>query len=310
MAVLLWSSPDDPRDIWVPELERSLPEVEIRAAPEFGERAEIDYALVWKPEPGMLASLPNLKVIFSIGAGADHILADPERPTHVPIVRMIDSYLRDMMAEYALLAVLYFHRFMPAYRREQAEEVWNRRWPHYTPETSIAVLGLGAIGQDIAHKLAALGFQVHGWSRTPHRIPGITCHHGPGGLKAMLPECKYLLCVLPLTDETRGIISAGTLALLPEGAVVVNLGRGGHVVDEDLLAALDSGHLEGAFLDVFNAEPLPPRHPYWHHPKVVMTPHIAGEIVPRSAAGTVAENVRRHQRGEPMVGILDLERGY
>jgi len=299
-----------PREIWIPELERGLPEVEVRAAPEFGDRAEIDYALVWKPEPGMLASLPNLKVIFSIGAGADHILADPERPPQLPVVRMIDGYLRDMMSEYALLAVLYFHRFMPAYRREQAAEVWHRRWPHYTPETGIGLLGLGAIGQDIAEKLTRLGFPVHGWSRTPHQISRITCHHGAGGLDEMLPHCRYLVCVLPLTEATRGIINARTLARLPVGAVVVNLGRGGHVVDEDLLAALDSGHLEGAFLDVFNAEPLPRGHPYWRHPKVVMTPHIAGEIVPRSAARSVAENIRRHQRGEPLLGVLELDRGY
>ncbi len=310
MTVLLFSSEEDPIDLWVPELQRNLPEAEIRVAPEFGDKSEIGYALVWKPKPGMLASLPNLRAIFSVGAGADHILVDPERPKQLPVVRMIDAYLRDMMSEYAILGVLHFHRLMPEYQADRATETWHRRWPLYTPECTVGVLGLGAIGIDIATKFRSLGFQVRGWSRTPREIPEIACHHGPEGLAAMLPNCRYLVCVLPLTEQTRGIIDAELLGALPAGAVVVNLGRGGHVVDEDLLAALASGRIAGAFLDVFNDEPLPAGHPYWKHPRVVMTPHVAGEIVPRSAARTVAENIRRHQRGEAMTGVLDLERGY
>lgn len=310
MTVLLFHSPNDPVDLWVPELQRELPEVEIRVTPEIGEPAEIDYALVWKPPTGMLASLPNLRVTFSMAAGVDHILEDAERPTHVPIVRMLDDNLRDMMSEYAILGVLHFHRYMLEYIAEQPSEKWDRRWPIYTPETHVGVLGLGAIGLDVAEKFRVLGFQVHGWSRTPSEVAGITCHHGPEGLWAMLPLCRYLVCVLPLTDATRGIIGAETLAALPEEAVVVNLGRGGHVVDEDLLAALDSGRLRGAFLDVFNEEPLPADHPYRRHPKVVMTPHVAGELVPKSCARSIARNLRDHLAGEPMRGVLDLERGY
>ncbi|MDP6704744.1 MAG: glyoxylate/hydroxypyruvate reductase A [Alphaproteobacteria bacterium] len=310
MTVLLFSSKEDPVDLWVPELQKNLPDVKIRVAPEFGDKSEIEYALVWKPPFGMLASLPNLKAIFSVGAGADHILADPERPQHLPVVRMIDDYLRDMMSECAILGVLHFHRMMPAYEADRTEEIWQRRWPHYTPDCTVGVLGLGAIGRDIAAKLGVLGFPVHGWSRTPRSVAGMTCHHGADGLAAMLPHCRYLVCVLPLTDETRGIIDAALLAQLPNGAIVVNLGRGGHVVDDDLLAALATGHISGAFLDVFNEEPLPEGHPYWHHPQVAMTPHVAGEIVPRSAARTVAENLRRHQRGEEMTGVMDLTRGY
>jgi glyoxylate/hydroxypyruvate reductase A len=310
MTVLLWSSSDDPPDIWVPAMRRALPEDEVRVPPDLGDRSEIEYALVWKPAPGLLASLPNLKAIFSIGAGCDHILADPERPKHVPVVRMVDDNLTAMMSEWAVLAVLYFHRFMPTYRQDQANEAWNRLWPNYTPETALGVLGLGAIGRDVAEKLRLFGFEVHGWSRSPREVPGIVCHHGANGLQAMLPHCRQLLCVLPLTPETRGIVDAGLLRQLPEGAYVINLGRGGHVVDDDLLAALDSGHIAGAFLDVFNREPLPKGHPYWRHPKVVTTPHVAGEIVPRSAAKTVVENIRRHQRGEPMLGLLDLDKGY
>ena len=308
--VILFHSPDDPVDLWVPELQRQMPDTEIRVSPDVGEAAEVDYALVWKPPPGLLATLPNLRAILSIAAGIDHILADPERPVHLPIVRMVDPNLRDMMSEYALLGVLYFHRFMPEYLDERPLRQWDRRWPVYTPETTVGVLGLGAIGADVARKLRIMGFQVHGWSRTPREVPGIACHHGRDGLARMLPDCRYLVCVLPLTDDTRGIIDADLIGRLPPDAVVLNLGRGGHVVDHDLLAALDSGHLRGAFLDVFHQEPLAADHPYWRHPKVVMTPHVAGELVPQSCARSVARNVRADLAGEPMSGVVDLDRGY
>ena len=308
--VLLFSSPDDPVALWLPELQRSLPEFEVRAAPEIGEPAEIDYALVWKPPPAVLAGFVNLKAILSVAAGIDHILADPERPKHLPIVRMVDANLRDMMSEYALLAVLYFHRFLPEYLAERSERRWDRRWPLYTPETWVGVLGLGAIGADVARKLRLMGFRVHGWSRTPKQLADVVCHDGPAGLRRMLPDCRYLVVVLPLTPDTAGIVNAETVRLLPRDAAVVNLGRGGHVVDADLLAALDDGHLRGAFLDVFHQEPLPPDHPFWRHPKVVMTPHVAGELVPLSCARAVAHNVRAHLAGRPMTGVVDLDRGY
>lgn len=309
MPTLLFSSPEDPVDLWVPGLRAAMPDVEVRAAPDCGDLAEIDYALVWKPVPGFLASLPNLRLIMSIAAGVDHILADPALP-ELPIVRMSDAYLTAMMAEYAVLGVLHFHRYMPEYQAEQGQAVWHRRWPRYTPESIVGVLGLGAIGAEVARKLAALEFPVHGWSRTAKTLPGITCHHGEDGLAALLAQSQYLVCVLPLTGETRGIINAKSLAALPQGAAVINLARGGHVVDDDLLAALESGHISGAFLDVFNEEPLPPAHPYWRHPKVVMTPHVAGEIVPRSAAKAVAETIRRDQAGEPLLNLYKRDVGY
>jgi glyoxylate/hydroxypyruvate reductase A len=310
MTVLLFSSPEDPAELWVPALQAALPDVEVRVAPEIGDPAEIDYALVWKPAPGFLASLPNLKVIFSIAAGVDHILSDPDRPKQLPVVRMVDDYLKDMMSEYAILGVLHFHRYMPKYQAQQRARKWDRGWPLYTPETQVGVLGLGEIGAHVARRLAGLGFQAHGWSRTPKQVDGIACHHGETGLFEMLPGCQYLVGVLPLTAQTRGIFNAKTLAALPKGAVVVNLGRGGHVVDDDLLAALDSGQIGGAFLDVFNTEPLPEGHPYWTHPRVAVTPHVAGELVPKSCARSVARNVRRHQAGEPLLYVVDLDRGY
>lgn len=310
MTTMLFQSSVDKPERWVPELQRQMPELELRIWPDVGDVTAVDYALVFEPPEGMLAGLPNLKVIFSLAAGVDHILRDPSVPPEIPVVRMVDDNLRAMMTEYATLAVLYYHRYLPEYFAQQAEKVWETIWPAYTPDTAVGVLGLGAIGRDVAGRLAAFGFQVHGWSRTEKSVEGITCHWGDEGLRAMLGRSKYLVCVLPLTAETRGIINAQALAALPPGACVVNIGRGGHVVDNDLLAALDSGHLRGAFLDVFRTEPLPPEHRYWSHPKVRMTPHNAGEIVPRSAAKRVIENLRRHLAGEPLPNRLERGRGY
>ena len=310
MATLLFSSREDPPELWVPALQKEMPDLEVRIHPEIGDPAEIKYALTYYAPHGLLASLPNLRLIHSISAGIDHLIADPELPRHLPLVRMVDDFLKDMMSEFAIYAVLHFHRHMPRYRQQQERAEWERGWPTYTPETVVGVLGLGTIGGAVASKLAALGFQVHGWSRSAKYLPGLTCHHGAEGLRAMAALAKYLICLLPLTKATRGILGAELIRSLPEGAVVINLGRGGHVVDEDLLAALDDGHLGGAFLDVFDQEPLPSSHRYWSHPKVVVTPHIAGEIVPRSAAAEVARNIRRFEAGEELPTHLDLDRGY
>jgi len=310
MTTMVFQSSVDKPERWLPELQACMPELELRTWPNVGDAAEVEYALVFEPPEGMLAGLPNLKVIFSLAAGVDHILRDSSIPPRIPVVRMVDDNLRNMMSEYATLAVLYYHRWLPEYFARQAETVWETIWPAYTPDTVVGVLGLGAIGRDVAAKLAAFGFRVHGWSRSEKSIPGITCHWGNGGLMAMLGQSHYLVCVLPLTADTRGIINARALAALPRGACVINIGRGGHVVDDDLLAALDSGHLRGAFLDVFNTEPPPPAHRYWSHPKVRMTPHNAGEVVPRSAAKRVIENLRRHLAGEPLPNLLNRGRGY
>lgn len=310
MTTLMFASPEDPVSLWVPALQNAMPELDIRVHPDLGDPADIEYALVYKPPRGLLARLPNLKLIQSIAAGCDHILADPELPEGIPICRMVDDYLRAMMTEWSVYAVLHFHRAFPDYRERQQNSIWKRNWPEYTPETDVGVLGLGAIGADIATKLSVMGFRVHGWSGSPKSIEGVNSHSGADGLQEMLGQCRYIVNVLPLTEETRGIINARTLAAMPAGSHVINLGRGGHVVDEDLLAALDSGHIAGAFLDVFNTEPLPAEHPYWQHPKVVVTPHVAGELVPRSCANTVVANIRRHQAGEPLLYVLDRERGY
>ncbi len=310
MSTILMASNQDPVDLWREGLAKEMPELDFRAYPDVGDPAEIDYALVYWPPHGLIASLPNVKAVLSIAAGCDHILADPQLPDHLPIVRMVDDYLAAMMAEYAVYGVLHFHRDMHYYRREQLADRWSRAWPLYTPDTAVGILGLGAIGSDCARKLGVMGFQVHGWSREQKNMPGVTCHSGANGLLAMAGQCRYLVCVLPLTARTEGIINAELIAAMPEGGYIINIARGGHQVDGDLLAALDSGQLGGIFLDVFNEEPLPADHPYWQHDKVWMTPHVAGELVPRSCAKSVAANIRRIEAGQPVPDLFDKSRGY
>ena len=306
----LTSSHQNPIDLWRQALSMEMPELEVRTEGDLGNPAEIDYALVYWPPHGLIASLPNLKAILSIAAGCDHILADPQLPPDLPIVRMVDDYLAAMMAEYSVYGVLHFHRDMHYYRNEQLAKRWSRGWPLYTADTVVGVLGLGAVGGECARKLAALGFQVHGWSRRHKYMVGVTCHNGADGLLKMAAQCRFLVCVLPLTSQTEGIINASLLAAMPAGGFVINIARGGNLVDDDLLAALDSGHLGGAFLDVYNEEPLPPAHPYWHHHKVWMTPHVAGELVPRSCAKSVVSSIRLIEAGQPVPNLLDKVQGY
>ena len=258
----------------------------------------------------MLASFPNLKAISSLGFGVDHIFDDPTLPDGVPIVRLVEETLIGQMSEYAVLGILRHHRMLKGYEAAEAEGRWFRELPPDSRATPVGILGLGAIGADCAAKVAGLGFPVRGWSRSARALPGVECFHGPGGLGPMLAESRFLVCLLPLTTETRGIINADTLAALPGGAYVINVARGGHLVDEDLLAAIESGHIAGAMLDVFNREPLPRDHPYWAHPKITVTPHIGGLCVPRLMAPQIVDNVRRARAGRPLLNVVDRERGY
>jgi len=308
---LLFHSNADSKDDWRRRLAALDPTIELRVWPEAGEPAEIDAALVWKPPAGMLATFPNLKLVLSLGMGVDHIFADPELPQGVPIARLVDRDLINRMSEYCALAVLRYHRNADTYDAHQRQ----RKWKALPGEPAgkdrrVGILGLGEIGRDLASKLAPFGFALAGWSRTAKRVPGVESFYGAAGLAPFLARSEILVCLLPLTRETRGILDARAFAALPKGAVVVNAARGGHVVDADLLAALDSGHLAAAQLDVFNQEPLPPEHPFWTHPKVRVTPHNAGITDPNSAAHQIVENLRRLRRGEALLNIVDPARGY
>jgi glyoxylate/hydroxypyruvate reductase len=275
-----------------------------------GNTDDIEIALAWKPKPGLLASLKNLKLIVSLGMGVDHLLADDRLPEGVPIVRIMDEGLVGQMSEYAIFWALWHHRDIEKYAASQRARKWQPEEFVDTLHRPVGVMGLGSIGQDAAKKLAMLGFPTLGWSRTPKTVPGVETFHGRESLATFLSRSTILVNVLPLTRETRGLLDRKLFAALPKGAFVINMGRGGHVVDEDLLAALESGHLAGAALDVFNQEPLPPDHPYWLHPKVHMTPHMAGYTNPRTASPDVIENIKRLRKGQPLINTVDPKTGY
>ena len=301
---------DDPHE-WVGHLQTHLPDLEVRLWPDLGERDDIEFALVWDPPPGELRRCRNLKVIFALGAGVDDVLdPDPYLPEGVPVARLTDESLSRQMTEYVLYTVLHFHRMMPAFAQMRSE----RRWvtlPGIEPaDRRVGIMGAGVIGGAAARQLARLGFDVLGWTRRPKQIENVRGFHGHDQLNQFLAQTDILVCVLPLTVETRGIINAQTLSALPRGAYVINVARGGHVVDEDLLAALDSGHIAGAALDCFNQEPLPPDHRYWDHQQVLLTPHVAGEGVVRSMTAHIAENIVRSREGRPLLGLVDREAGY
>ncbi|HEX9535777.1 MAG TPA: glyoxylate/hydroxypyruvate reductase A [Stellaceae bacterium] len=307
---LLFRSSIDSEARWKPRLARLMPELEVRIWPEIGDPAEIDYALVWRPEPGLLASLPNLKLILSLGAGVDHILCDPHLPPGVPIVRLVDPYMTDAMSEYIILQVLRLHRQDIDYRAQQEKGIWLELEQKNAAERAVGILGFGALGQDAARKLKGLGFDVALWGRRQRTVEGLRSYAGGAGLPALLGRSEILVCLLPLTAETEGILNASTFAMLPKRAALINAARGSHLVEEDLLAALASGRLSAAVLDVFRDEPLPAGHPFWHHPRIVVTPHIAAETHPPTAAPIIFDNIRRFEAGRPLLNRVDPAQGY
>src|SRR3954453_10773618 len=309
MAILFYSEFDDP-DPWRQALLRELPNIEFRVWPRVGDTAEIRYALVWKPPPGLLKALPNLRAILSLGAGVDGIVRDPQLPRAVPVMRLVDAGLAQQMSEYALYGVLHFHRNMHRYAEQQRASQWRALAPVAAGERTVGVMGLGVLGSDFVAKLAPLGFRVLGFSRTPRALLGVTVFHGDGGLRPFLARSEILVNFLPLTQQTERILSGQTLSWLPPGACIVNIARGGHVDEEALLAALDAGQIGGALLDVSDHEPLPATHRFWRHPRVFVTPHIAAQAIAELAVSQVIENIRRIERGDEPLGKVEVERGY
>lgn len=307
---LLFRSTVDSSARWRDQLTRLTEELDIRVWPDIGDPADIDYALVWRPEPGFLASLPNLKLILSLGAGVDHLLGDPQLPRHLPIVRLVDPHMTDAMSEYVVLQVLRLHRHDLDYRAQQQDRLWRELDQKNAADRRIGILGFGELGQDAAKKLKAPGFDVAAWSRSEKTVAGVESYAGADGLPLLLARSEILVCLLPLTADTEGILNAHNLALLPRGAALVNAARGAHLVEDDLFAALASGQISGAVLDVFHDEPLPADHPFWHHPRIVVTPHVAAFTNPATAAPIILENIHRFEEGRPLLNRVDPARGY
>ncbi len=309
MAILFRSTPAATAR-WRPLLGELMPEHEFRFWPEIGDPAAIEYAMVWQPPPGLLAGLPNLRLIVGLGAGVDHLLRDPELPRHIPIMRLVDPYMTDAMSEYVVLQVLRLHRQDLDYLAQQRARLWEEREQKNAAERPVGILGFGTLGQDAGRKLRALGFPVAGWSRTAKEVAGFAAFAGADGLAALAARSEILVCLLPLTAATGGILNARLFARLPHGAGLVNAGRGGHLIEADLIPALDSGQLSGAVLDVFREEPLSPEHPFWGHPRIVVTPHIAAETHPPTAAAIIRDAIRRFAAGLPIANRVDWTRGY
>jgi glyoxylate/hydroxypyruvate reductase A len=303
---ILFASTKEKPEFWFPLLQKALPGERFFAWPDTN-GGDIDVALVATHPNGALAGLPRLKLIQSLWMGVENIIGDSDLPKGVPVARLIDPGMVAAMGETVIACVLDWHRHFWCYRKFQQERVWKRRRQYLASDRTIGLLGLGELGSSAAAKLRALGFNVCGWSRRPKSLEGIFCSTD---LDEVVRRSNALVCLLPLTEKTKGILNSRILSLMPRDGCIINVARGAHLVAPDLLAALDAGHLARAYLDVFETEPLPADSPLWSHPGVSVTPHIAALTEPRTSVGKIAENLERLRRGEAPLNTVDFAAGY
>lgn len=271
--------------------------------------AQVRYLAAWNAPADFIAQFPNLEVLFSVGAGIDQLPLSA-LPPQVRVVRMVEQGIITGMAEYVAMSCLALHRDLPFFINEQRAERWTYRHTRLASETRIGIMGLGELGKAALQILKPLGFALSGWSRSAHAIDGVTCFAGEAGFDAFLAQADIFVCLLPLTAETRGILCRETFAKMPQGSAVINAGRGGHLIAQDLIDALDSGQLRAAMLDVTDPEPLPQGHAFYTHPAVFLTPHVAAETRHATAGEVLADNVLRLLSGEPLLGEVDRTKGY
>ncbi len=308
--LMLWACFETDPAPWLTAFHQLMPELDIRAAAEIADAGAVDYAFAWKTPEGALDGYPNLKAVFSLGAGVDRLLASNAVPPAVPLVRMVDPGLKEGMNEFVLMQTLFYHRAMPTFAAQQARHLWQDVAVPLPRHRTVGIMGMGELGRYCAGHLARLGFAVRGWARSAHEVSGVTCFAGPEALGAFLDGTQILVCLLPLTPESRGILNEALFARLPAGSFLIHVARGGHLVEADLLAALDNGRLAGATLDVFTVEPLPQDHPFWSHPRIIVTPHASAPTQPETAAAVVVENIRRHRAGLPLLHVVNRTLGY
>ncbi|WP_298242545.1 glyoxylate/hydroxypyruvate reductase A [uncultured Bradyrhizobium sp.] len=294
---------------WARFFAERAPDVPFRLWPDIGDPADVRYLVAWVPPDDIATTFPNLELVFSVGAGVDQFDASI-LPAHLPLVRMLEPGIAETMVEYVTMAVLALHRDLLDFINQQKEQVWREIRITPAGRRRVGVVGLGQLGQAVLERLKAFGFPLSGWNRSPREIEGVACYAGAEALTEFLGQSDILICLLPLTDETRGILNADLFARLPRGASLVNVGRGPHLIAADLLAALDSGALSGAVLDVTDPEPLPSGHPFWSHPRILLTPHNAAMTSPDTAVDFVLDVIDRHRRGEDLPGRVDRTRGY
>ena len=298
---------DTQADPWLAGLRTALPQASIE--PWLPGAVSADYAVVWAPPQSFLDEQAQLKGIFNIGAGVDALLK-LRLPFKAKVVRLDDAGMSAQMAEYVCHAVIRHFREFDGFAADVAQGIWSFRKPRRRAEFPIGVMGLGVLGERVAKALASFEFPVNGWSRSVKVIEGVRCFTGRQQLDAFLAATRVLVCLLPLTPDTRDIMRLGTLARLKPGGYVINVARGAHLVDEDLITLIDRGHLSGATLDVFRTEPLPQGHPFWHHPKITVTPHTSARTLLDESIAQIVGKIQAMERGEPVAGIVEPGRGY
>ena len=301
---------DDKTKAWKEALIKADPGLEIFAYDEEHDPELITMAMVWKPPHGSLSRYPNLKAIASFGAGVDFLFQDKSLPPGVPITRVVDPVLAADMSEFVIGVILAKLKNLLIFKSVQSQSKWLPMEYRRISEVTIGVMGIGELGARLADDLVRIGFNVRGWARSEKELKGVSCYVGDKGLTSFISGTEMLVCLLPLTPKTQGILNKELFLMLPPGAYVINVARGGHLVEEDLLEILDQGHLSGAFLDVFAKEPLPADHPFWEHPKIDMSPHIASVSDVSSVVPQLLENYRRLQKGESLINLVSTIRGY
>jgi len=309
MAILILEDTDEALS-WKAALATYLPEVEIRVALNEGDPADIEVVILWD-KFDVLSSLVNLKMVVVLGAGIDHLFElGVTIPKSVQVCRLVDPSLTSQMVEWVTLAVLVHNRSWDEYRSLQRQRSYTELAVPQPSKRSIGILGLGTLGQEVAVTLNKIGYQVKGWSRTPKVINSVQCFYGNDGLHSLLSNVDILICMLPLTTQTRGILNSDLFSRMNGGSYLINAARGSHLIEKDLLDAIDSGQISGATLDVQSIEPLPQDHPFWSHPGIKITPHIATITIAESAAQEVAENYMRLTNGEDLLNVVDFQRQY
>ncbi len=304
---VVYYSADGDSVAWIPGLQAALPGATVRLWEPGAPLA--DYAVVWKPPQELLDQQTELKALFNTGAGVDALM-QLRLPAGVPIVRLDDAGMSVQMAEYVCHAIIRHFRKFEGYETDMARGKWSFRKPRNRADFPVGILGLGVLGQRVAQAVAQFDFPVNGWSQSPKSLPSVQSFHGAAQLDTFLAASRFLVCLLPLTPETENMLNAQRLAQLRSGGYVINVARGAHLVDADVIAALDCGHLAGATLDVFRVEPLPSGHPFWAHPKITLTPHTSARTLRSESIAQIAGKIAALQRAEAVAGVVDVARGY
>jgi glyoxylate/hydroxypyruvate reductase A len=307
---ILFVAGDPKPERWTVPIRERLPDAEVYVWDPNGRAVDADYAIVWQPPEALFEREKQLKAVFNLGAGIDGLLKVPNLPADLPVVRLEDAGMSAQMAEYVLHQLLEASREMETYREQQRQGIWKIHRPIKRSEWPVGVMGLGHIGMRVARTLADLDYRVSGWARTERSLEGVSTYAGPDQLGGFLKTTRVLVNTLPLTDETRNIIDYELLSQLQPGAVLINVGRGEHLVEEDLLRTLDEGKLQRASLDVFRKEPLPEEHPFWQRKEITITPHISARTLRDATIEQITGKIRDHAEGRAISGIVDTDRGY